>query len=161
MSDLGPLTFGKKEEQTSGRLPSIAITASRLWFRSIQCGSWRARLHFGKELLSNRDWLDRVRADRREVLMTRNRCRLKAGVAGASVPPGKPDDGVQQIKPELDARSRRRRERPANGLDQFSVVAPRFLSVRRAALAASWSAVGFSVLSSGYRGRVRRERGCF
>jgi cell division protease FtsH len=122
MSDLGPLTFGKKEEQIFlGReiaqhrdySEATAVKIDEEVQKLVKRGYDTA-----KELLSaNRDVLVRIALAliEREVLDAQ---QIKMIIEGQElpkiVPPPKPDDGVQHvIKPDLQPRRAKGGERPA------------------------------------------------
>ena len=122
MSDLGPLTFGKKEEQIFlGReiaqhrdySEATAVKIDEEVRKLVNKGYTTA-----KELLSaNRETLVRIAHAliEREVL---DAAQIKMIIDGQElpkiVPPSKPDDGVQQvIKPDLQPGRAKGGERPA------------------------------------------------
>jgi cell division protease FtsH len=122
MSDLGPLTFGKKEEQIFlGR--EIAQHRDYSEATAVKIDAEVQKLvgkgySTAKELLSaNRDVLERIAHAliEREVL---DAAQIKMIIEGQElpkiVPPPKPDDGVQQvIKPDLQPGRAKGGERPA------------------------------------------------
>jgi cell division protease FtsH len=123
MSDLGPLTFGKKEEQIFlGReiaqhrdySEDTAIKIDQEVRKLVNTGYSRAR----EILTDNRDALERIARAliEREVLDANEIKMLVEGqeLPPVQPPPTKPDDGVQHvIKPDLQPGRAKGGERPA------------------------------------------------
>jgi cell division protease FtsH len=123
MSDLGPLTFGKKEEQIFlGReiaqhrdySEDTAIKIDQEVRKLVNNGYSTAR----QILSENRDTLERIARSliEREVLDANELKMLVEGqdLPPVQTPPSKPDDGVQHvIKPELQPGRAKGGERPA------------------------------------------------